>query len=226
MSTLPGLSKGKVVDGQLVLINPDNGKEEIYDVTEVPDSDMSLVLAARGLILHDLSLGTVLTDLQRAGDLMYVAFVGVKGTDLASRVSNRQIELAELCADCVKAMDALREGSRAILANINEALEFLLEAEEPRALDIFADCSQYAKNMATKCGELAGRFQTIMASTKTDIAATEDAVTMQTKKLQEFKGKKNRSEVVASRHARRPNPVTEHFVGRNVQSCRLTWTQP
>ena len=163
-------------------------QNETYSMTKVPSADSQLVQAAMQNVLHDLSLATVLTDLDRAADLIYLAYNGVAGTGaLAASVSSRQKALADLCADCVVTMTTFRQGTQDILGDLIDAFENLLEAEEEIALEILADCGEYAKSMSTKCESLAAGFEQLKVDTQKDAETTEVAVGTQVEKLKELK---------------------------------------
>lgn len=162
--------------------------EETYSLSKIPDEKSGLVQAAIKEVLHDLSLATVLTDLDRAADLIYLAYNGVAGMGvLAASVSSKQKKLGDLCADCVVAMTAFRQGTQDILSSLLDAFENLLEAEEEIALEILSECGSYAKKMSTKCQSLADGFNQLKIDTQKDSEAAEVAVGAQVQKLKEIK---------------------------------------
>jgi chemotaxis protein histidine kinase CheA len=196
------LVKGKVTEevngnGELVVHCPD-GRDEVYAIITIPEATMYLVENAKGEILMDLGLQSVLTDLNRASDLLFLAYLGVVGTgDLHARISNRQKELAELCGDCEVTMTTLVTGSRDVLDRLTEAYRYLLVAKEDRALRILSRCAANAKEMAGKCEELARGFGKLKEDTKEDAETATKAWGAQVVKIKELK--KLRDEMEATK---------------------------
>jgi hypothetical protein len=68
-----------------MVVHGSNG-DESYEITKIPLPTAYLVQNAKKDILQDLGLQSVLTDLNRASDLLYLAYLGVIGTgDLHAR---------------------------------------------------------------------------------------------------------------------------------------------
>ena len=72
------LVPGDVVDGVMV-VHSLNG-DEFNEMTRIPPPTTYLVQNAKKDILQDLALQSVLFDLNRASDLLYLAYLGVVGT--------------------------------------------------------------------------------------------------------------------------------------------------
>lgn len=177
---------------------------ETYSLTKIPDSSSSLVQAEMQNVLHDLNLASILTDLDRAADLIYLAYNGVAGTGvLAASVSSKQKKLGDLCADCVITMTAFRQGTQDILFNLIDAFENLLAAEEEIALEILAECGDYAKDMSVKCEKLANGFNQLKIDTEKDSVSAEIAVGKQVDKLEEIR--KRRAEMQATLNKQKEN---------------------
>jgi len=152
----------------LTPLHGSNG-DESYEITKIPLPTAYLVQNAKKDILQDLGLQSVLTDLNRASDLLYLAYLGVIGTgDLHARISTRQKELCDLCGRCVVTMTALRDGSRIVLDRLTEAYSYLLQANENRALRFLSRGAANAHTMATNCEELALKFGNLKDDTKQD----------------------------------------------------------
>lgn len=195
MSKSQELVPGDVVDGVMV-VHGSHG-DESYEMTRIPPPTAYLVQNAKKDILQDLGLQSVLTDLNRASDLLYLAYLGVVGTgDLHARISNRQKELSDVCGDCVLTMTALKEGCLSVLDRLTEAYSYLLEANEPRALKIISRCADNAHTMATKCEELAVKFGKLKDDTKQDAATATKAWGDQVVKIKELE--KLRAEMEAT----------------------------
>jgi len=172
-------------DGVMV-VHGSNG-DESYEITKIPPPTAYLVQNAKKEILQDLGLQSVLTDLNRASDLLYLAYLGVVGTgDLHARISIRQKELCDLCGQCVVTMTALGDGSRIVLDRLTEAYSYLLQAKETRALRILSRCAETARTMATNCGELAREFGKLKDDTKKDAEIAIKAWGDEVAKIKEF----------------------------------------
>jgi hypothetical protein len=185
--------------------------EETYSLTKIPDANSGLVQAAIREVLSDLSLATVLTDLDLASDLIYLAYNGVAGMGvLAASVSSKQKKLGDLCADCVVTMTAFRQGTQDILGNLLDAFEKLLKAKEEIALEILAECGSYAKQMSDKCKVLADGFNQLKVDTQKDSESVEIAVGNQLEKLKAIK--KLRDEMSATLEEQKKN--SEELIAR------------
>jgi hypothetical protein len=191
MSSIVPKGKAEItVIGDAVVLNFD-GIEERYSVTALPENNSRLVILATKDVLQGLDLGTVLTDLDRAGDLMYLAFCGVQGTDIAPKISNRQKDLAELCVECNLSMIELRDGSNDVLGYLLDAYKWLFKGNESLAIKKLSHCAAAANNMSSKCGDLAGKFAVLRDVTRGDSEETQKAVVAQVKLQAQLKEANN-----------------------------------
>ncbi|CAK9857496.1 unnamed protein product [Sphagnum jensenii] len=175
------------VDSNGVMVVHGSNGDESYVLTKTPPPTSYLVQNAKKDILKGLGLQSVLTDLNRASDLLYLAYLGVIGTgDLHARISSRQKELSDLCGRCVATMTALGDGSRIVLDRLTEAYSYLLEANENRAMRILSRCAKNAGIMATNCADLALKFQKLKDDTKQDAETAIKAWGDEVKKIKEF----------------------------------------
>jgi DNA repair exonuclease SbcCD ATPase subunit len=190
------MSTSEVSADGVMVVHGSNG-DESYEITKIPPPTAYLVQNAKKDILQDLSLRSVLTNLNRASDLLYLAYLGVIGTgDLHARISTRQKELCDLCGQCVVTMTALRDGSRNVLDRLTEAYSYLLEANEKRALRILSRCAANAHTMATNCEELARKFGKLKNDTMRDAEIAATAWKDEDEKIKEFE--KFRAEMQAT----------------------------
>lgn len=112
----------EVNDKGVMVVHRPSVPDESYDITKIPSDAMYLVELEKKDILKGLGLQSVLTELNRASDLLFLAYMGVVGTgELHARLSNRQMELSKLCAECLLTMHALRDGSELVLKRLTEA---------------------------------------------------------------------------------------------------------
>jgi len=171
-----------------------------------------LVQNAKKDILQDLGLQSVLTDLNRASDLLYLAYLGVIGTgDLHVRISTRQKELYDLCGRCVVTMTALRDGSRIVLDRLTEAYSYLLQANEKRALRILSRCAANAHTMATNCQELPLKFGKLKDDTKQDAETAIKAWGDEVAKIKEFEKLRAEMEATLKQQEKVSSMLNEKF---------------
>ena len=98
------------------------------------------------------------------------------------------MDLASLCGDCTTSMRRLHSGSSDVATSLTKAYSFLLKGQESRAIKHVARCSDYADKMATKCGELSSRFQTMATNTLADSKAVEEALAIQAEEMAKMQG--------------------------------------
>lgn len=156
-----------VSDG--VLVEHYSEGDERYEVTKVPAESASLVQGAKKKILMSLKLESVLKDLDRVSDLLYLASMSVIGTvDLQGRIVSRQSDLSNLYTEFVNTITALQQDSRKVLGRLTMAYSSLLEAKEERAVHIFSKCGKNWSTMSAKLEELANSFKKMEDDTKED----------------------------------------------------------
>ena len=122
------------------------------------------------------NLGTLLSDLNLANQLIYLAYIAVKGTKLAGRLAKRQAELATLSAESSTTMESLFDGSSESRTTlVSHAYQFLRKGDKGRALQLIGKSGDHAQVMARHCSQMADRFQGLVAKTHDDIVAVQKA---------------------------------------------------
>ncbi|KAG5183935.1 hypothetical protein JKP88DRAFT_315547 [Tribonema minus] len=159
-----------------------------YSMVAVPDKNSPWVTEAKEDVLQNVHLNTLMNDLDRAGDMMFLAYCGVQGTRLSSNVANRQFDLAELCQESSLTMVKLRDGSNTVVQILIGAYRHLLEGQEDAAITKVKRCAGIAERMATSCDELASEYKNLRDLTRGDSTAARQAVTDQVE-LQKELGK-------------------------------------
>ncbi|KAG5186212.1 hypothetical protein JKP88DRAFT_260956 [Tribonema minus] len=159
-----------------------------YSLVAVPDKNSPWVTEAKEDVLQNVHLNTLMNDLDRAGDMMFLAYCGVQGTQLSSNVANRQFDLAELCQESSLTMIKLRDGSNNVVQYLIGAYRHLLEGQEDAAITKVKRCAGIAERMATSCDELASEYKKLRDLTRGDSTAARQAVTDQVE-LQKELGK-------------------------------------
>ncbi|KAG0606957.1 hypothetical protein M758_9G182400 [Ceratodon purpureus] len=180
--------KYEVNDKGVMVVHRPRVPDEFYEITKIPSDAMYLVQREKKGILKGLGLQSVLTELNRASDLLFLAYMGVVGTgELHARISNRQMELSKLCSECLLTMDALRDGSVLVLKRLTEAYKYLLQGKETRALKILSKIAEVAGNMSDACAKLAVGFGKLSDDTQADAASAAVALGAQVVKVHNLK---------------------------------------
>jgi hypothetical protein len=136
-----------------------------YDLVEEPSPTSRAVIAARAEVLQNLDLGTMLANLERTNDLLYVAACGVSGNrkdaTLSGKVAQLQYGLLNSCSSAAIAMANFGEAAGVVLSSLRQSFRFLYTSppREDRTISVLTRCEAQATNMATTAGSLAGNFK-------------------------------------------------------------------
>lgn len=171
------------------LLIVENGITESYIIDSEPVATSTLVLKGKEEILHEMNLDNVLINLERAGDLMFVAYNGVagaKGGQIQAKMSGLQKTLADLCNDCVLAMQMYEKESIEVLGYLIKTYSWLLKGQEEIAIKQLIRCEGSAKKMADESEKLADRFDAIAKTTEEVLEATQTEQGAQNEKRQEM----------------------------------------
>jgi hypothetical protein len=138
-----------------------------YDLVAEPSPASQSVIAARQEVLLDLDLGTLLTDLDRTNDLLYVAACGVSGNrkdaTLSGKVQRLQYGLETSCSSAALAMTKFGDAADRVLTTLRGAFRFLYTSppREDRTIQMLTRCEAQATAMAQTAGSLATSFKTL-----------------------------------------------------------------
>lgn len=181
-------------------------KQETYSLTQIPEATASLVLNSKQEILHEMSLESVLTNLERSGDLMFVAYnavAGYKRGELQAKMSGLQKTLADLCNDCVLTMQLFQHESGEVLGYLIKTYKWLLKGKENIAINNLSRCEGSAKKMADESEKLAARFDAIAKTTEVVLEDTQKEQGVQyekqkelEKQLRDLETEKKRTEIL------------------------------
>ncbi|PXF45990.1 hypothetical protein BWQ96_04246 [Gracilariopsis chorda] len=152
------------------------GKTEVYTCNEVPDSSMYLVQKAKFMVTKNLSLDKVVTDLDMAADLIYLAYNATAGFAVTASVSKRQFDLASLCNKSYIAMNAFQQNCTNVLSMITDAFSQILDLRENQALIVFQSCAEYAGKMSNDCDSLATSFGSLKDDIVSDAKTVEEQI--------------------------------------------------
>ncbi|EWY39911.1 hypothetical protein N825_04650 [Skermanella stibiiresistens SB22] len=151
------------------------GKSETVVIDKEPGSTSALVVQGRVEILQDLNLDTVLTNLERTGDLLNLAYNGVAGYKagvLQAKVSRLLYDLAGVCSDCANTMLTFQAKSNLILGNTLKTYRYLLSGKETLAMKQIEHCCAAADEMARYADKLAKTFDKMADDTQTVLEDT------------------------------------------------------
>ena len=133
--------------------------QEVHSMLVIPDAGSKLVKEHTQRILGNLNLDTLITNLARTGQLLFVAYNGVAGFGkLRAAVTTLQDKLSVLCGDCELALSGFERSADEILKNLKQVFSFLLKGKEDWALKFLAGCAKTAEDMSNEANTLAGRF--------------------------------------------------------------------
>jgi chemotaxis protein histidine kinase CheA len=147
----------KASDRQITITTA--GNAETFSMLEIPAVSSKLVEAARARILVNLELETLIRDLSRTGQLLFLAYCGVAGFGpLRKAITEMQDKLGVLCGDCELALNGFAEASQQVLNTLKDVFTYLLDGKEDWALEELASCGETALAMEKEANSLADRF--------------------------------------------------------------------
>jgi hypothetical protein len=134
----------------------------VYSMTQIPDGTSPLVQSEQGRVLRNLKLDKLISNLMRAGELLFCAYNGVAGFgELRAAVTKISDQLAVLTGDCEAAMQGFQRSASSILGNLRDCFKFLLSGKEDWAVKWLAKAGAAAKDMANRADGLASRFDAL-----------------------------------------------------------------
>lgn len=151
-----------------------------YDVVEGPPPGSKAVLAARAEVMQNLDLASLLLDLERTNDMLYVASCGVAGSrkdaSLSGKIASLQYKLLTACSDAMLAMGSFRESAGAVLVALRSGLRFLYTdpPREDRAITVLTRCEAHATAMAQVADGLAESFKGLANDAESTLEKTLD----------------------------------------------------
>jgi DNA repair exonuclease SbcCD ATPase subunit len=164
------------------------GITEQYSIKTKPSAKSELVRFSEKSILQNLSVREVVTGLDHAADLMFLAYNALAKRALQATVSGLQKSLLDATLEATVTMGVFKTKSAAIVEDAFNAYTWMIRGKESLALKQLQRCGDTATKMADEAEKLAARFQNIVdASQKAAEAAIEEKVSDQNtkKKLQE-----------------------------------------
>jgi hypothetical protein len=130
-----------------------------YSMVAVPEASSALVTKQKDRVLRNLKLDKLISNLMRAGELLFLAYNGVAGHgELRAGVTKISDKLGTLTGDCEAAMHDFERRAKSILDNLRDCFKFLLQGKEQWAITWLGKAGTAATEMANQADGLAGRF--------------------------------------------------------------------
>ncbi|MEA5557099.1 hypothetical protein [Nodularia spumigena] len=158
---------------------------EKYSLKTKPARNSALVSFSERIILNNLSVREIVTGLDHAADLMFLAYNALAKRSLQATVSGLQKSLMDATMEATITVGVFKTKSAAIVDDAFSAYTWMVRGKEALALKQLQRCGQTATEMANEAEKLAARFQNIAdASQKAAEAAIEEKVSDQNTKKQ------------------------------------------
>jgi hypothetical protein len=133
-----------------------------YSMVAIPEASSALVTKQKDRVLRNLKLEKLITNLMRAGELLFLAYNGVAGhKELRESVTLISDDLARLAGDCEATMFEFERSAKNILDNLRDCFKYLLQGKEQWAITWLGKAGAQATEMATKADGLAVRFDAL-----------------------------------------------------------------
>lgn len=132
---------------------------ETYSLLEIPPESSKAVLAGKKAILENLRLDNLVTGLNRAAGLVYVAQNGVAGFgSLMAAMTGLSDGIIKAASDASLTLSGFADESKTILSHLKRSMTFLLKGQEDLAVKFLTKCGSSAQEMSTQSSKLADRF--------------------------------------------------------------------
>ena len=129
--------------------------DETFSITEIPPSETLLVEKQRNLLLGHIDLPSLVTDLDRVGNFLRIAYNGAAGfTDLQIKIRGIGYNTTKLYGKSAETVAQFKQASANILSNLQSTYHFLFDALENMALETLSLVSDVAKDMAAAANQL------------------------------------------------------------------------
>ncbi|MEA5557101.1 hypothetical protein [Nodularia spumigena] len=206
-----------------------NGQEESYSVKNSPAKDSQLVRDSRQDILGKLCIDALVSNLQNAADLMFLAYNALAGTDVQSKVSGLQKSLLDISGYCMNTLDIFGLRSEEVAKTLIKIYGLLLQGKDKLAIIQFKYCGKIARDMANESEQLAERIAALGTESE---RVNQDAINLKvlsqsekaemTKKLNEFQAKKAAAEVRRKELAQQMENLTREYFA-SVEKLKDGW---
>ncbi len=140
-----------IIDGQL------------YSLEQIPDEKSAIVVSERTVLLKNVDVETLATDLGRVGGFIRIAYNGVGAA--GSQFTTQQVKIQRLGYDISKLCDKsaviivkFKEASRSIVIDLQATYAYLLDNLEEIAVDTLSAVSKIAEQMEKEALELKSEF--------------------------------------------------------------------
>jgi FtsZ-binding cell division protein ZapB len=206
-----------------------NGQQELYSVKNSPGNHSQLVRESRQDILGKLCIDALVSNLQNAADLMFLAYNALAGTAVQSKVSALQKSLLDVSGDCMNTLDIFGRRGQEVAATLIKIYNLLLQGKDRLAIIQFKYCGRIARDMANESGQLAERIAVLGSESELVnqdainlIAMSQSEKAEMTKKLNQLKAEQAAAEVRRRELADQMEKLTREYYA-SVEKLKDGW---
>jgi len=173
---------------------------EPYSIATLPSADSKVVKAAAEAVLNNLNLDKLISDLELCKQLIYLASNGIKGAGtpesvkLVPLITELHKDFTSVCGQADIQLSAIAAASAQIQEQFVMVIDLLYLGEIETALNLMAEFSDTAGQLASSSDKLAAEFtrlensaSKILGSTQLALGAGEVAFQNLQNQIQEFK---------------------------------------
>lgn len=152
-----------------------------FDVVSTnPPDGSNFIKAMRKEVLENLELSSIIRNLDRTNELLFVVACGVAGAKditLSGKIAKLQYELARACSKSSLTMLTIRDSSSEIIDTCHAAFRWIYRnpPREERMLAFLARCADHADKMAKEATDLATVFDGLSSQCQDALTSTLDA---------------------------------------------------
>ncbi|MCV3216444.1 hypothetical protein OGM63_23510 [Plectonema radiosum NIES-515] len=195
----------------------------------LPETSSQLVLQSREDILAQLSIDSLVLNLQNAADLMFLAYNVLAGTKVWGKVSGLQKSLLDISGNCRNTLDIFGMRAKEVTTTLIKIYGLLLEGKDKLAIIQFKYCRKIAGDMANESQKLSEQIQALCNKSQLvnqeaiefQVLSHDDKLKM-TKLLNEFEGKLAAAKTISECLERDMNKLTTEYV-QSVEKLQDGW---
>eukprot|EP00731_Ephydatia_muelleri_P038244 Em0690g1a len=145
--------------------------DEEYQLNITPTSKQRLVMQAREMLLEEIEMNTLASDLRLVGSFVRLSYnavgaAGPKYTTVQIEIQTLGFDITKLCDTSALTLGLFRSSARTILDTLHSTYEFLLSGLEDVAADNFYSIKKLAQDMEKAARELHSKFDSQVSKTE------------------------------------------------------------
>ena len=125
-----------------------------YSLIAIPEENKPIIGTMKESLLQSLSVKSIDNDLNKAGQLLYIAYAALGGTEVQAQVSRLQTDLLVAADDSISTIQIFADSSKQIADYIVQSYKWLLKGHESIAINKLQHCADCAKIMESKAENL------------------------------------------------------------------------